>query len=224
MEMRDGMKGNPEESLRQALAEFAGETSLGTASDRVRRILLREVRARAYRRWAIAGLAVAATLSAVFFGITARSWSARSPAPQSVALEGGKPLSSSVQVQVQVPAAPVEPGTELQAGVRPATVKPASGAAVVPLPLNSKRSPRSRKPTPGGEWRRGDVVLTPWYFNTALPPSARSVMVRSAVDARTAMRFGVVPAGDTAPVEILFGEDGLPRAMRFVRRLPTQQN
>jgi hypothetical protein len=87
------------------------------------------------------------------------------------------------------------------------------------------RQPRdSNRSALAGEWRKGEVVLSPWYFNTALPPSARSVLVRSEVDARTALRFGVASVGETAPVEILFGEDGLPRAMRFVRHLPTQRN
>lgn len=204
--MQDGMKGNPEESLRRALAEFADETGLGTASERVRQRLRREVRARAYRRWAIAGLAAAAALSAIVFGITTRSGSfVASPHPQAV-----------VQNNIAPVAAP-PPAPELEAAAESAT-------AVVPAQMTSRRSKGRRSPVATEDWRRGDVVLTPWYFNTALPPSARSVMVRSEVDARTAMRFGVASAGGTAPVEILFGEDGLPRAMRFMRRLPVQQN
>ncbi len=204
--MQDGMKGNPEESLRRALAEFADEIGLGLASERVRQRLRREVRARAYRRWAIAGLAAAAALSAIVFGITTRSGLfVVSPRPQPVAQK------STAPVAVPLAAPDLEAAAE-------------ATAAVVPPPMTSRRSKGRHLPAATGDWRRGDAVLTPWYFNTALPPSARSVMVRSEVDARTAMRFGVVPAGSTAPVEILFGEDGLPRAMRFVRRLPVQQN
>ncbi len=40
--MQDGMKSNPEESLRRALAEFADETGLAMASDSVRLRLKRE--------------------------------------------------------------------------------------------------------------------------------------------------------------------------------------
>ena len=211
--MQDGMKGNPEESLRRALAEFADETGLGMASERVRQRLRREVRARAYRRWAIAGLAAAAALSAIVFGITTRSGLfVAAPQPQAVAQKSTAPV-----------AAPT-PAPQVEAAARTVTASPDPGSSPRPLALNPKRGKGSRPPATAGDWRRGDVVLTPWYFNTALPPSARSVMVRSEVDARTAMRFGVVSAGGTAPVEILFGEDGLPRAMRFVRRLPVQQN
>lgn len=211
--MQDGMKGNPEESLRRALAEFADETGLGMASERVRQRLRREVRARAYRRWAIAGLAVAAALSAIVFGITMRSGLfVASPQPQTAVREDRAPVTSPA------------PGPESEAAVRTATASPDPGSAPRSLPLHPKRNKGVRPPAAAGDWRRGDVVLTPWYFNTALPPSARSVLVRSEVDARTAMRFGVVSAGETASVEILFGEDGLPRAMRFVRHLPTQKN
>jgi len=220
--MRNGMKGNPEESLLRALAELADETGLGMAPERVRQRLRYEVRAKAHRRWAIAGLAAAAVLSAIVFGITTRSGlSVASPHPQAVAQGNRAPVTSTA------PPAPVASAVhkpELQAAVRTPAANPEPGSARLPLPSNPKRGKGIRPPTAAGDWRRGEVVLSPWYFNTALPPSARSVMVRSEVDARTAMRFGVVSAGGTAPVEILFGEDGLPRAMRFVRRLPVQQN
>ena len=223
--MRDGMKSNPEASLLRALAEFADETSLETASDRVRRTLQREVHAKARRRWAIpaltAALAAAAALAAVIFGVSTRSGGmAAKSAPQAVARDQaspaplGKPTTASAALPEQAPIAEA----------RPATVRRRSGPATVALAARSRRSPDASQAAPAAEWRKGEVVLSPWYFNTALPPSARSVLVRSEVDARTAMRFGVASAGDTAPVEILFGEDGLPRAMRFVRRLPTQKN
>jgi hypothetical protein len=241
--MREGMKGDPEESLLRALAEFADETSLETASDRVRQTLRREVRAKARRRWAFAGLAAAfataAALAAVLFGITTHSRRpAAQPFPQTVARENRAPVTSAARPSATMAAATVTAETVAPAsvttavpmresptaGVRPATARRRSGSMAVPLVMSSGRGQASGQSAPAAEWRRGEVVLSPWYFNTALPPSARSVLVRSEVDARTAMRFGVVSAGDTAPVEILFGEDGLPRAMRFVRRLPTQKN
>jgi hypothetical protein len=220
MEMQDGMKGNPEESLRRALAEFAVETGSGEASYRVRQTLRREVRARAYRRWVFAALAVAAALAAIVFGVSTR-W-ARPVAPPSapaIAREGRIPGNLSAAL----------PSKALDAGSQTASTQTA-GTAAPPVVARALRRPRpalaadSRKLDAPGDWRKGEIVLSPWYYNTALPPSARSVLVRSEVDARTAMRFGVLSAGDTAPVEILFGEDGLPRAMRFVRHLPTQKN
>lgn len=213
--MQDGMKGNPEESLRRALAEFAVETGSGVASDGVRQTLRRKVRARARRRWILASLATAAALAAIVFGVSTR-W-ARPVAPPSsrtIAREGRAPGSS---------AAPA-PAQDLAAGVRPASAAIPTVAASAPRRVRPRRAPASREPAAIGDWRKGEIVLSPWYYNTALPPTARSVLVRSEVDARTAMRFGVLSVGDTAPVEILFGEDGLPRAMRFVRHLPTQKN
>jgi len=205
--MQDGMKGNPEESLRRALAEFAAETGSGAASDRVRQSLQHEVRRRAYRRWALAGfvaaLATAAALSAILFGVTRRPAATLVPAPTQTAA-GRTPAPNDLTV--------------------PAVAAVDSTTAGPPLAAGTKQVRRSRKQQASGDWRKGEIVLSPWYYNTALPASARSVLVRSEVDARTAMRFGVVPAGNTAPVEILFGEDGLPRAMRFVRHLPTQTN
>jgi hypothetical protein len=208
--MRDGMNGNPEESLRQALAEYADETGMALASERVRARLRQEVRARARRRWTLAGLAAAAAVALVTAGVTLRPGADAgkgAPAPVQVATERQNPVAVPAEPALQAAAAPVPAVPHARRHGQRGRV----GRNVPAVPQT-------------GEWRRGDVVLTPWYYNTALPPAARSVMVRSEVDARTAMRFGVTPTGDTAPVEILFGEDGLPRAMRFVRRLPSQQN
>jgi hypothetical protein len=226
MEMQDGMKGNPEESLQRALAEFAVETGSGVASDRVRQTLRREVRARVYRRWAFAALAAAAALAAIVFGVNTH-W-AQPVAPSSsraITREGRAPGSSIAPAPTTAPkGAPAQAfAPEPDAGVRPANAGDRSVAAAPPA-VRPKRSQGSGRSEATGDWRKGEIVLSPWYYNTALPPAARSVLVRSEVDARTAMRFGVVSAGDTAPVQILFGEDGLPRAMRFVRRLPTQKN
>lgn len=213
--MRDGMKRNSEESLRRALAEIAVETGSGEASDRVRQALRREVRARAYRRWALLSLAAAAALAAIAFGVSTHWAQHVAPSPsRTIARDARAPARSTT----------LAPAQDLEAGVRPAGAATPSVAASALHRVRPGPAAASRKPAATGDWRKGEIVLSPWYYNTALPPSARSVLVRSEVDARTAMRFGVLSAGDTAPVEILFGEDGLPRAMRFVRRLPTQKN
>jgi hypothetical protein len=234
MEMQDGMRGNPEESLKRALAEFAAETALGVASDRVRQRLQREVRARAHRRRAFVGLAAvlaaAAAVSAIVFGVTARRLPLVAPTqPQPVA-QAARPSGGAVAGGAAAPAfgqeavRPTESVRESGAVAQAASPGERSGAAMGRRPRGVKGANGSLQPGGNGEWRKGEIVLSPWYYNTALPPAARSVLVRSEVDARTAMRFGVAPAGDTAPVEILFGEDGLPRAMRFIRHLPTQTN
>lgn len=215
--MQDGMRGDPEESLRRALAEFAIETGSGVASERVGQTLRREVRAKVRRRWILASLATAAALAAIVFGVTARRASLVGPAaPRTAAQEQRPTVSSNAPALAAV--APAVPGAAV------AVASPRSRSATAALRIPPGRGPSPTKRDVNGDWRKGEMVLSPWYYNTALPPAARSVLVRSEVDARTAMRFGVVSAGDTAPVEILFGEDGLPRAMRFVRRLPTQTN
>ena len=162
--MRDGMKGNPEESLQRALAEFADETSLGIASERVRLRLRREVRGKAYRRWAIAGLAAAAALAAIVFGVTMRVGSPLPPASPPLVAKGGTPSTSAMPPAPSVVLAP--PESELAAGMR---------AASPSTPASFRRNKSTRPAAATGEWRKGDVVLTPWFFNTALPPAARSV-------------------------------------------------
>jgi hypothetical protein len=231
MEMQDDMKGNSEESLRRALAEFAVQTASGGASDSVRHAIQRQVRARMYRRCAFGGLAAAlataAALSIILFGVATRPARLVLPSqPPKLVLEGHTPANSTEPAPVAVIAtAPKqEPARGSAAGVRPDRVGTPSAALAGQPPPSPKRPRGSRKREVTGDWRKGEIELSPWYYNTALPPTARSVLVRSEVDARTAMRFGVLSAGDTAPVEVLFGEDGLPRAMRFVRHLPTQKN
>jgi|GEM_PF-3110481 len=217
--MRDGLKGNPEEGLRRALAEFADETSLVTASARVHATLRREVRVKAGRRRMVMGLVVslaaAAALAAVIFGITLRP--ARPVAPAIAQAQHALDVAAQ---PAPAPAVEPVPARTVETTARPARTRRGTMRSSSPLAASAKRGANA----PAADWRKGEMVLSPWYFNTALPPAARSVLVRSEVDARTALRFGVVPAGDTAPVEILFGEDGLPRAMRFVRHLPTQKN
>jgi hypothetical protein len=230
--MQDDMRGGREESLRRALAEFADETGLGVASDRVRRRLQSEVRARARRRLFVGlstALAAAAAVAAVLFGITARRAPVTAPSPSQTVARAVHPLGGPI-APVIAPALAEAPmpsrrsPRELGVGTRATGSGEHSKAATGPRRQKSMKPNGNSQPDANGAWRKGEMVLSPWYYNTALPPATRSVLVRSEVDARTAMRFGVVSAGDTAPVEILFGEDGLPRAMRFVRHLSTQSN
>lgn len=163
----------------------------------------------------VVSLAAAAALAAVIFGITLRL-----ERPVAPAIAQAQRAPDVAAQPAPAPAVEPVPAKTVEATARPARTRRGTMPTGSPVAVSAKRSASA----PAGDWRKGEMVLSPWYFNTALPPAARSVLVRSEVDARTALRFGVVPAGDTAPVEILFGEDGLPRAMRFVRHLPTQKN
>jgi hypothetical protein len=67
------------------------------------------------------------------------------------------------------------------------------------------------------------AAVTPWYFHAGLPTPATARVVRMEVSAATAQQFGVYSSGKTADAEILMGDDGLARAIRFlgpVRRNP----
>jgi len=59
-------------------------------------------------------------------------------------------------------------------------------------------------------------TVTPWYFNVGVPPVENGQLIRMEVPPETAARFGVVVAG---PVEadLIIGDDGLTRAIRFVQ-------
>jgi hypothetical protein len=59
-------------------------------------------------------------------------------------------------------------------------------------------------------------AVTPWYFNVGVPPVENGQLIRMDVPPETAARFGVVAAG---PVEadLIIGDDGLTRAIRFVQ-------
>lgn len=59
-------------------------------------------------------------------------------------------------------------------------------------------------------------AVTPWYFSVGVPPVENGQLIRMEVPPETAARFGVVAAG---PVEadLIIGDDGLTRAIRFVQ-------
>ncbi len=59
-------------------------------------------------------------------------------------------------------------------------------------------------------------TVTPWYFNVGVPPVQNGQLIRMELPPETAARFGVLAAG---PVEadLIIGDDGLTRAIRFVQ-------
>lgn len=63
------------------------------------------------------------------------------------------------------------------------------------------------------------VPVTPWFYNTALPRAGGGRVMRVAVAPATAVSFGVAPslAERDIEAEVYLGEDGLVRAVRFVR-------
>ena len=194
--MRDS--GNAEESLRPALSDLAATTGPAVASDRVRQVLRAEVRAHGHRRRAMQWMGVAAALACLLLGATIAL--RKTAAPQ----------------RPKLAAAPkaVQPGPAAREEV--AQQEPAEELAV----SRDAARPRTARPQQPvtGEWRAAEAALTPWYYNTALPPSARTTLVKFDADAEVASRFGVASQARKVPAEVLLGEDGLPRAIRFVQR------
>ena len=201
--MPDFVNGKAAESLARALADLASVTSEGGASARVKRELRDKVHAIARRRRAMGWMAAAAALAAVLLAIP---WQLhRQPA------RGG--------TRPAVATARTTPGAG--AGT---TAAPAARIETAIQPRAARTQGATKKPRGARQWRTGEVVLSPWYYNTAVAPASRGILVRSEVDAATARHFGVVVPGATAPVEILFGDDGLPRALRFVQRVRIQRD
>ena len=60
-------------------------------------------------------------------------------------------------------------------------------------------------------------VLTPWYVNSALPAITRGQVMRIEVSQETAASFGVYAPSGAVRADLLIGDDGLARAIRFVR-------
>ncbi|MCL4793949.1 MAG: hypothetical protein KJZ84_05270 [Bryobacteraceae bacterium] len=59
-------------------------------------------------------------------------------------------------------------------------------------------------------------ALTPWYFSAGMPPAESGQWIRLEVPADTAARFGVVANGPVQ-ADLIIGDDGLTRAIRFVQ-------
>jgi hypothetical protein len=59
--------------------------------------------------------------------------------------------------------------------------------------------------------------MTPWYFYTGVPQAERGQVVRIRVSATTAAQFGIYRGTDDVPAQVFIGDDGVARAIRFVR-------
>jgi hypothetical protein len=191
-------------NMKETLSALAAESAGLEASPRVRRELLAELSNRRVRsgwrrtaKWGFWPAVAAACLVAGFWIGTDRD-------------DGIKP-STVVQTQPAISPAevPVEPATE-----------PVVESA--PSPARGFRNTPVRSAQNGYEY----AAVSPWYFHSGLPSPATARVVRTEVSQATAEQFGVYADGPQVAAEILVGDDGLARAIRFlrtVRRGPTVQ-
>lgn len=174
-------------SLETALRHLAGETADARPPARIEAELKAQVRR--HRPARIQWWALAATAAAV---CVAGFWTMR---------DGGKRA---------------EPAPIAVAAAEPAEAVPAPAIAEEAAPVARPAVMRTQAPSSRGSGVREASALTPWFFSDGLPMPARGQVVSIRVSAATAGRFGVVADGPV-PAQLLIGDDGLTRAIRFVR-------
>lgn len=130
-----------------------------------------------------------------------RWWPAAAAAALAIGVWLGRPA----------PTEPAPPGPVV-ASVEPA---PAPMPEPAPAPAPVAEPPRARlastsAPAPSS-------AVTPWFFYAGLPPAQRGQVVRIRVNAATAAHFGVYRGDDDVPAQVFIGDDGVARAIRFVR-------
>jgi hypothetical protein len=94
--------------------------------------------------------------------------------------------------------------------------EPAVDEAVEAIPVARPAVARASRKSRPNELSGQLSPLTPWYYSEGLPAPAQGQIVFIRVNPQTARRFGVVSAGPV-PAQLLIGDDGLTRAIRFVR-------
>ena len=195
-----------QENLRGALRLLAEETQGMEASSRVREALQRELRGRRRKSlwrawWPMAAVAAACLVVGVWLGTTRQQAGRVAPAPPVVAeTRIVDPEVTPAVVEPPQPVAAVPPASEVQPAARRAT-------------YTAPAAPRAA----GETGSRIERPVSPWYFYTGLPAPAQGQVVRVMVSAQTASQYGVVAMGTTVPAQIFIGDDGLARAIRFVR-------
>lgn len=181
--------------MKETLRALAAETAGMEASPRVRSELLAELSSRRKRsawrraaRWSIWPVAAAACLVAGFWIGTDRRGKVDTPPVARIRTE---------PVPVE---APVEPATEpaVESAARPSRV-----SRNVPARFEQERLEYA--------------AASPWFFHSGLPSPATARVVRTEVSVATAEHFGVHAEGPQVEAEILVGDDGLARAIRFLR-------
>ncbi|MBI5086606.1 MAG: hypothetical protein HZB13_18675 [Acidobacteria bacterium] len=114
------------------------------------------------------------------------------------------------------------PKQETQIAARPA-VESVRGLDVQPSPAEAVPPPArtlTRLASAGGARPAepaGVRPVSPWYFYTGLPLPGPGQVLPVEVSADLAARFGVYTAGQSVRAQIFIGDDGLARAIRFVR-------
>ncbi len=93
-----------------------------------------------------------------------------------------------------------------------AAIEFAPAAAAAPA---VQSAPKARLVTAATPANRGAV--TPWFFYAGVPPVERGQVVRIRVSAATAAQFGVYGGAGDVPAQVFIGDDGVARAIRFVR-------
>lgn len=59
-------------------------------------------------------------------------------------------------------------------------------------------------------------AVTPWYFSAGVPPVESGQLIRMEIPPETAARFGILVQGPVQ-ADLIVGDDGLTRAIRFVQ-------
>lgn len=176
-------------TLETALRRLADETAAARPPARIETALRAEVRRRRMARYPW-WVAAAAALALAGF------WAATRQAGPAVEMEQAA-APAVVREQFAEPAGVVDEAVEALPVARPAVV-------------------RSKVPVGRNEPDGGLSPLTPWYFSEGLPAPAKGQVVFIRVNPQTARRFGVMAEGPV-PAQLLIGDDGLTRAIRFVR-------
>jgi len=192
----------PNRNLREALLALGDETREAQASPRVRLALQAELRSRRRRR-ALATWwpALAAAAACLVIGIAiGRSWTrSTASAPQLAQVAPAVEVPTPAALETPEPAAPGQD-------------------RVLPLAQKASRRLNSAPAVPAApDAPKADRPLTPWFFYTGLPLDGPGRIVRVQVSATTAAQFGVYSATERLPAQLFIGDDGLPRAIRFVR-------
>jgi hypothetical protein len=192
------MNNRAEQQLQEALRALGAETRDAAASYRVRENLVAELRRQHRpRRWLHYAwpVAAAACLAAGFWF--------------------GADRSEKTETAMGEPPRLVEPVQEAAARV------PEEAATPAPVVEPRGGQPVLRAMTP--RQQLAFEAITPWYYHAGLPAPRGGRVLRTKIASATAAQFGVITAADSADAEILIGDDGMARAVRFIRRIPTQQ-
>lgn len=97
---------------------------------------------------------------------------------------------------------------------RPAPIWTRAAAAAVALVLLGGGLARWwERPAPPAPPVR---AVTQWYYSAGVPPVENGLLIRMEVPAATAARFGVLAPGPVQ-ADLIIGDDGLTRAIRFVQ-------